>query len=185
MLISMPTGTSTIFGVFQLIRVSPKQCWHDVRTSIETRLTSNVAQARNIRCRRHTDASDAGNFPLGQSHFALGQGERTKATDRRMRRFGHVSQMSVCLPQAPVANGDLRRVAAAHAEAPTIRHRLSFTSQQSLSSVSPVLVKRARRDERLPSRCPQVSGGDVNLAMFNLTSEFFDEDSLWNQFTEG
>ena len=48
MLISMPTGTSTIFGVFQLIRVSPKQCWHDVRAGIETRLTSNTAQARNI-----------------------------------------------------------------------------------------------------------------------------------------
>lgn len=50
MLISMPTGTSTIFGVFQLIRVSPKQCWHDVRAGIKTRLTSNVAQARKIRC---------------------------------------------------------------------------------------------------------------------------------------
>src|SRR5215212_6892559 len=49
MLISMPTGTSTIFGVFQLIRVSPKQYWHDVRAGIETRLTSNIAQARNVR----------------------------------------------------------------------------------------------------------------------------------------
>src|SRR3954454_23163214 len=46
MLISMPTGTSTIFGVFQLIRVSPKQCWHDVRAGTKIRLTSNVAQAR-------------------------------------------------------------------------------------------------------------------------------------------
>ena len=49
MLISMPTGTSTIFGVFQLIRVSPKQCWHEVRAGAKTRLTSNIAQARNIR----------------------------------------------------------------------------------------------------------------------------------------
>jgi hypothetical protein len=49
MLISMPTGTSTIFGVFQLIRVSPKQCWHDIRAGIKTRLTSNTAQGRNIR----------------------------------------------------------------------------------------------------------------------------------------
>jgi hypothetical protein len=48
MLISMPTGTSTIFGVFQLIRVSPKQCWHDIRAGIKTRLASNIAQARNI-----------------------------------------------------------------------------------------------------------------------------------------
>ena len=52
MLISMPTGTSTIFGVFQLIRVSPKQCWHDIRAGIKTRLASNVAQARKTRCRR-------------------------------------------------------------------------------------------------------------------------------------
>jgi hypothetical protein len=35
MLISMPTGTSTIFGVFQLIRGPPKQCWHDARTGIK------------------------------------------------------------------------------------------------------------------------------------------------------
>jgi hypothetical protein len=52
MLISMPTGTSTIFGVFQLIRVSPKQCWHDFRAGVETRLAANVAQARKTRCRR-------------------------------------------------------------------------------------------------------------------------------------
>src|SRR5882672_8776660 len=98
MLISMPTGTSTIFGVFQLIRVSPKQCWHDIRAGTKTRLTSNIAQARNIRCRRHTDASDAGNFPLGQSYFALGQGERMKATDRRMSHVGHGSR--IWLPAA-------------------------------------------------------------------------------------
>jgi len=52
MLISMPTGTSTIFGVFQLIRVSPKQCRHDCRAGTETRVTSNAAQARKTRCRR-------------------------------------------------------------------------------------------------------------------------------------
>jgi hypothetical protein len=96
MLISMPTGTSTIFGVFQLIRVSPKQCWHDIRAGIKTRLASNVAQARKSRCRRHTGASDTGNFPLGQGHFALGQGERTTA-DRRMNNVGHGSRIrSAC-----------------------------------------------------------------------------------------
>ena len=47
MLISMPTGTSTIFGVFQLIRVSPKQCRHDFRADIKTKWRSKVAQARN------------------------------------------------------------------------------------------------------------------------------------------
>ena len=135
MLISMPTGTSTIFGVFQLIRVSPKQCWHDVRAGIKTRLTSNIAQARNIRCRRHTDASDTGNFPLGQSHFALGQGERTRATDRRTRRFGSGFANSVRLPKPSVAGGDFGRDVGEPVEAPTIRHRLSFAPQQSLSAV--------------------------------------------------
>ena len=71
-----------------------------------------------------------------------------------------------------MADGDFWRVADTLAEVPTIRHRLNFTSQQSLSSVSPVLVKRPRRDERLPTRCLQVPGGDVNLGMFNLTREF-------------
>jgi hypothetical protein len=33
MLISMPTGSSTIFGVFQLIRVS-QVVWHDVRAGL-------------------------------------------------------------------------------------------------------------------------------------------------------
>jgi hypothetical protein len=47
MLISMPTGTSTIFGVFQLIRVLPSRLARP-RAVIETRLPSNVAQARNI-----------------------------------------------------------------------------------------------------------------------------------------
>src|SRR5437879_6366838 len=34
---------------FPTHQASPKQCWHDVRAGIKTRLTSNVAQARNIR----------------------------------------------------------------------------------------------------------------------------------------
>jgi hypothetical protein len=68
----------------------PKQCWHDVRAGPKTRLTSHLAQARKIRHSRHSDAPEAGNFPLGQSYFALGQGKRTKAADRRMRRFGHL-----------------------------------------------------------------------------------------------
>src|SRR5439155_4550771 len=34
---------------FPTHQACPKQCWHDVRAGIKTRLTSNVAQARNIR----------------------------------------------------------------------------------------------------------------------------------------
>ena len=36
MLISMPTGTSTIFGVFQVIRVS-QVVWREVRAGVEPR----------------------------------------------------------------------------------------------------------------------------------------------------
>jgi hypothetical protein len=43
MLISMPTGTSTIFGVFQVIQVS-QVLWHDVRANAKGRATSHLAQ---------------------------------------------------------------------------------------------------------------------------------------------
>jgi hypothetical protein len=42
MLISMPTGTSTIFGVFQVIRVS-QVVWRDVRR-IKVRTASSLTQ---------------------------------------------------------------------------------------------------------------------------------------------
>jgi hypothetical protein len=43
MLISMPTGTSTIFGVFQVIQVS-QVSWRDVRTGKKGKASSNPAQ---------------------------------------------------------------------------------------------------------------------------------------------
>jgi hypothetical protein len=43
MLISMPTGTSTIFGVFQVIRVS-QVFWREVHAERESKATSNIAQ---------------------------------------------------------------------------------------------------------------------------------------------
>jgi hypothetical protein len=73
----------------------PKQCWHDVRADIKTRLTSNVAQARNTGRLGYSDASDARNFSLGQGHFALGQSNRTEATDRRIRRIVTVHEISL------------------------------------------------------------------------------------------
>ena len=45
MLISMPTGSSTIFGVFQLIRVS-QVVWHDVRAGFEPRSGADATQVR-------------------------------------------------------------------------------------------------------------------------------------------
>lgn len=46
MLISMPTGTSTIFGVFQAIP-SSQAVWRDVRAKVEPRSGPEVVQVRN------------------------------------------------------------------------------------------------------------------------------------------
>jgi len=43
----MPTGSSTIFGVFQLIRVS-QVVWRDVRAGYEPRSTADATQVRRI-----------------------------------------------------------------------------------------------------------------------------------------
>jgi hypothetical protein len=47
MLISMPTGTSTILGVFQVI-LSSQLVWRELRARIEPRSTSDIAQVRKI-----------------------------------------------------------------------------------------------------------------------------------------
>ena len=51
MLISMPTGSSTIFGVFQLIRVS-QVVWRDVRAGLGPRSGADVTQVRWVSERR-------------------------------------------------------------------------------------------------------------------------------------
>jgi hypothetical protein len=50
MLISMPTGTSAIFGVFQIIRGLPS-IGTTVRANIQPRATPEAAQARKIEAR--------------------------------------------------------------------------------------------------------------------------------------
>jgi hypothetical protein len=47
MLISMPTGTSTIFGVFQVIRVS-QVVWRDAHADVELRASSEATQVWKI-----------------------------------------------------------------------------------------------------------------------------------------
>jgi hypothetical protein len=47
MLISMPTGTSTILGVFQVIP-SSEVIWRELHAGVEARSTSDVAQVRKI-----------------------------------------------------------------------------------------------------------------------------------------
>jgi hypothetical protein len=51
MLISMPTGTSTIFGVFQVIPSSQEFCqefWRELHAGVEPRTTLDAAQVRKI-----------------------------------------------------------------------------------------------------------------------------------------
>jgi hypothetical protein len=47
MLISMPTGTSTILGVFQVIP-SSQQVWRELHAEVEPRTTPDIAQVRKI-----------------------------------------------------------------------------------------------------------------------------------------
>ncbi|MGY3621144.1 hypothetical protein ACVJGD_007340 [Bradyrhizobium sp. USDA 10063] len=47
MLISMPTCTSTIFGVFQLIR-SSQMAWREVHAEVEPMASARVAQVDKI-----------------------------------------------------------------------------------------------------------------------------------------
>jgi hypothetical protein len=56
MLISMPTGTSTIFGVFQLIP-SSQEIWRDLHAEAEAMTTPDTAQVRKIE-RRTASSQD-------------------------------------------------------------------------------------------------------------------------------
>lgn len=65
MLISMPTGTSTIFGVFQVIRVSQVICKKSLASSlarghagVEPKTTPDVAQVRKSERRTRSPLSD-------------------------------------------------------------------------------------------------------------------------------
>ena len=53
MLISMPTDTSTILGVFQVIAFS-HEIWRECRTEAEPRTTTGIAQV-NIQWRAAAD----------------------------------------------------------------------------------------------------------------------------------
>jgi len=79
MLISMPTGTSTIFGVFQVIRVSQVVCKKSLasslarrRAEVEPRTTPDLAQVRKTERRTASPRPDDRYFSPGQNHFALG-----------------------------------------------------------------------------------------------------------------
>ena len=56
MLISMPTGTSTILGVFQVIP-SSQEIWRELHAKVEPRTTPDIAQVRKIE--RRTPAGQA------------------------------------------------------------------------------------------------------------------------------
>jgi hypothetical protein len=52
MLISMPTGTSTILGVFQVIP-SSQQVWRELHAEVEPRTAPEIAQVAKIEHRIH------------------------------------------------------------------------------------------------------------------------------------
>jgi hypothetical protein len=66
MLISMPTGTSTILGVFQVIP-SSHDVWREHHAESEPRTTTNVAQVRESGAPRRDFSHGQGGFSLGQS----------------------------------------------------------------------------------------------------------------------
>jgi hypothetical protein len=71
MLISMPTGTSTILGVFQVIP-SSQEIWREIRAGVEPSATPDIAQVRKIDRRTPATAPDSRYFSPGQSDFSLG-----------------------------------------------------------------------------------------------------------------
>jgi hypothetical protein len=77
MLISMPTGTSTILGVFQVIP-SSQLVWRELRAGVEPRSTSDIAQVRKIEDQRLRCMPDSRYFSLGQSDFSLEQDNQDK-----------------------------------------------------------------------------------------------------------
>jgi len=134
MLISMPTGTSTIFGVFQLIRVSPKQCWHEGRASIETRLTSNIAQAWTAGVEGIPTRLTPQTSLLDKAISLLDKASARKRPIDACARVGRGSRILFACRSA-CRRRDFGGDVGEPAEAPTIRHRLSFAPQQSLSAV--------------------------------------------------
>jgi hypothetical protein len=78
MLISMPTGTSTILGVFQVI-LSSQLVWRELRAGIEPRSTFDIAQVRKIEDQRLPRIPDSRYFSLGRSDFSLEQDAQGKS----------------------------------------------------------------------------------------------------------
>jgi hypothetical protein len=89
MLISMPTGTSTILGVFQVIP-SSQLVWRELRAGLESRSMSRIAQVRKIKDRTPAYMPDSRYFSLGQSDFSLEQNAQDEGgygSDKSARKF--------------------------------------------------------------------------------------------------
>src|SRR5206468_7823685 len=102
---------------------SPKQCWHDVRAGIKTRLTSNVAQARKHQTLKVYRRARHRKLP-SWTKLLRSWTRRTCESDgsahpSHRSRFAN----SVCVPKPSVEDEDVGRVADALAEAATLRHR--------------------------------------------------------------
>ena len=75
MLISMPTCTSTIFGVFQAIGGLP-QSWRNAHAGVQRKTSSEATQGWNGDRRLGCGNSDSRYFARGQGHFPLGQNDK-------------------------------------------------------------------------------------------------------------
>jgi len=71
MLISMPTATSTILGVFQVIP-SSQQAWRELHAEVEPKTAPEIAQVPTIDYRNLRAEPDSRYFSLGQIDFSLG-----------------------------------------------------------------------------------------------------------------
>jgi hypothetical protein len=108
MLISMPTGTSTIFGVFQVIRVSQVVCKKSLasslargRAGVEPKTTLNVAQVRKTERRTPSPLPDERYFSLGQSDFTLGLSSWSKhCRDTTLRDHRRLELLTAANPSA-------------------------------------------------------------------------------------
>jgi hypothetical protein len=83
MLISMPTGTSTIFGVFQVIWGPPTSVGAMLAPKSNVGLAQEQRKCGTTMSELECGRSDSRFFPLGQGHFSLGQGAAVAALKRR------------------------------------------------------------------------------------------------------
>ena len=127
MLISMPTGTSTILGVFQVIP-SSQEVRRALRADVEPRTTFDTAQVRQIERRTPQAGSDSRHFSPGPSGFLSWTRPLGLSKLHHLRTFAFGQS-----PHAPVA---------------FVNTRLASTSEASSDMTSSSVSTRSRSATR-------------------------------------